>query len=198
MIICLMAPSAAGKSTLAKHLQARWSERFARVPVDWFFVPRRPAESVDDYLARPLAYDWPAVDRALAAHGPDRSTPDCDFATFTRRSEIGGLPIADAPILLLDGMRPHPRCDIVVTLQLDPATQQRRLVERDARWGTTVAARRAHLDATYRLGCRELARSFDLRLDAEDPIEENARRVVDLLGAREERAADDVCGDEEQ
>ena len=187
MIVSLMGPSTAGKSTLAKLLQARHPERFARVPVDFFFVPRPAETTMAAYLASPLHYDWAAVDRALAATGPLRSAPDCDFEQMIRRAEHGGLPIAEAPICLLDGMRPHPRSDRVIMLELEPDLQRRRLINRDARWGTAVAARTAHLAATFTAGCAELSRAPDLSLPAADPPEVNANRIINFLPASADR-----------
>lgn len=182
MIVCLMGPSASGKSTLAKYLEAQQPQRFARVPVDYFFVPRADNQTPAEYFASPLAYDWVAVDHALDTRiGEQRSTPDCDFERFVRRSQFGGLPIREAPVYVLDGMRPHPRCDFVVMFDLDSHEQRRRLIERDARWGTTVADRDENLAATFDAGCAELPRTPDLRLSATDSIERNAVRVIDAL-----------------
>lgn len=184
MIVCLMGPSTAGKSTLAKTLQQSDPEVFARVPVDFFFVPRPASVSIADYLARPFSYDWRALDRALSANGAQRSTPDADFERLVWRSDTGGLPLAQAPVYLLDGMRPHPRCEALVMLALDESDQRQRLIERDARWGTRVAERSAHLAATYEQGCSELPREPDLRLRATDPIEHNAQRIAELCLVR--------------
>lgn len=176
-----MGPAASGKSTLAKRLQEIHPKVFARVPVDFFFVPRAETTSMDDYLSRPFSYDWDAVDRVLTATGADRSTPDCDFSTFRWRAPAGGLPVASAPVMVLDGMRPHPRCELLIMLELDPDTQAERLQERDKRWGTTVAGRRAHLDATFTQGCAELPRNPDLRLDARAPIETTLETISERV-----------------
>ncbi|GAB3757606.1 hypothetical protein [Microlunatus parietis] len=181
MIICLMGPAGSGKSTLAKELERVRPERFARVPVDYFFVPRPATESMADYLARPFGYDWPAVDRALAATGPERSTPDCDFTAMRRRAPYGGLPIGPGPVAVLDGMRPHPRCDRLVLLELEPAEQCRRLVDRDRRWGTEVADRQDHLAATFRHGLAERPRDPDLRLSAAQPVDAMITTLLALL-----------------
>ena len=183
MIVCVMGPAGSGKSTLAKRLQELRPGRFARVPVDYFFVPREPGTTLRDYLARPFAYDWAALDHALAAQGERRSTPDCDFEELRRRSPSGGLPISTAPIMVLDGMRPHPRCDRLVLLDLDPAEQRRRLIARDRRWGTSVADRDDHLAATFRQGCAEAPHPPDLRLDATAPLEANAQTMIDFLAS---------------
>lgn len=137
--------------------------------------------STADYLSHPFAYDWSAVDRVMAARGAARSTPDCDFETFRWRSSSGGIPIAAAPILVLDGMRPHPACDFLVTLDLDRVTQVQRLRERDQRWGTQVADRRSHLDDTYAAGLAELPRPVDLLLPADAPIDRNAQKIIDAV-----------------
>lgn len=178
-----MGPSAAGKSTLAKSLQSMHPERFARVPVDFFFVPRPAEMTVSQYLAAPFTYDWDAVDRALARTGSGRRTPDCDFEQLTWRSEGGGLPIGVAPVYLLDGMRPHPRCEFLVMLDLDQREQRRRLVERDARWGSRVADRESHLASTFEAGCAELPREPDLHLSATAAVEANAATLVDALAS---------------
>lgn len=181
MIVCVMGPSAAGKSTLAKQLQQSRPEVFARVPVDFFFVPRSDEVSVAEYLSEPFGYDWEAVDRVLTAAGDERSTPDCDFETFRWRAPYGGPAVGSAPVSVLDGMRPHPRCELLIMLELDTATQTERLGDRDRRWGTSVADRRSHLDATFAAGCRELPRDPDLRLDAGAPIDDNVDAIVGLL-----------------
>lgn len=176
-----MGPAGSGKSTLAKSLEKLRPDLVARVPVDFFFAPRECSQSVSDYLARPFAYDWDAVDRAIAADGPQRSTPDCDFTEFRWRSPYGGLPIADATTLALDGMRPHPRCDLLILLDLDTTTQRERLIARDRRWNTSVAARTEHLTATFAAGIAELPRDPDLVLLATDPIDRNVDAIVRLL-----------------
>ncbi len=176
-----MGPAGSGKSTLAKRLQEVRPDLFARVPVDYFFVPRADGTSMTEFLAQPFGYDWAAVDHALTEVGERRSTPDCDFDTMRWRSPSGGLPIARAPILVLDGMRPHPRCDRLVVLELDPNEQRHRLADRDRRWGTRVAAREDHLAATYRQGCAEFPRPPDLRLNATDPIAATTQTLIDFL-----------------
>lgn len=186
-----MGPAGSGKSTLAKRLQETRPATFARVPVDFFFVPRDDETSIADYLSQPFAYDWESLDRAVGARGPLRSTPVCDFEDFRRRAPTGGLPIAAAPILVLDGMRPHPRCDFLVVLELDQGTQDQRLRDRDQRWGTQVADRRPHLDATYAAGLAEMPHSADLVLSANDSIDHNAKTITDHL-----RSAVDVTGAE--
>lgn len=177
-----MGPAGSGKSTLAKRLQGARPELFARVPVDYFFVPRADGTSMSEFLAQPFGYDWAAVDRALTEVGDRRSTPDCDFDTMRWRSPYGGLPIATAPIAVLDGMRPHPQCDRVVLLELEPDEQRRRLIDRDRRWGTRVAERGDHLAATFGQGCAELPRPPDLRLNAADPIDSLTEILTDYLG----------------
>lgn len=176
-----MGPSAAGKSTLAKHLESAFPERFARVPVDFFFIPRPAGQPLPAFLNEPLAYDWPLLDRALGQHGSERTTPTCDFEQMRRRSATGGLPIGEAPVYVLDGMRPHPACDVVMMLELDRSEQIRRLNDRDERWKTAVANRKAHLEATFRAGCAELVEEPTLRLQASGPLEQNAAQIIAAL-----------------
>lgn len=181
MLLSIMGPAASGKSTLAKRLQERRPDLVARVPVDFFFVPRPDHEPLAEYLDRPFCYDWPALDAALAADGTGRSSPDCDFGSLQWRAPTGGMPIATAPVYALDGMRPHPRSDRLVRLRLNAVTQRERLRERDVRWGSKVADRAGHLAATYDAGLCELPRTPDLTLDATAPIEENCEHILRLL-----------------
>lgn len=90
-----MAPAGAGKSTLAKELAGRNPELFARVPVDYFFVPRPKEMRLDQYLAQPLEYDWSALDEALASTGPSRTTPDCDVAVHVAFQDGPGSKFAE-------------------------------------------------------------------------------------------------------
>ena len=183
--VCLTGPSCAGKSTLAKTLARRRPDIAARVPVDHFFTPRPPGESLGDFLCRPLAYDWEALDRALASTGEAaRSSPVCDFSSFRRLSATGGIAIPAVPVLLLDGMRPHPRCDVLVVLELDDAEQRARLHERDQRWGTSVAEKLDHLRITYGQGQDEIGGDPDLLLDARAPLDLNVRRLEGLIDER--------------
>ena len=186
LLLSLVGSSGAGKSTLAKHLQARGEGRFVRVPVDFFLVPRGE-ESLAEYLDRPLSYDWAAIDRALAATGPARSAPDVDFETFRRRAPTGGPAIAEGRIAVLDWMRPHPRTDVLVIMELAPRVQRRRLRERDLRWGTAVGERRAHLAATYAQGRADLTRPADGVIDASDPIEVSVLEVLRAIRRHRDR-----------
>jgi energy-coupling factor transporter ATP-binding protein EcfA2 len=183
--VCLIGPSCAGKSTLAKTVAGRRPNVATRVPVDHFFAPRPPEETLRDFLCRPLAYDWEALDLALASTDvAARSSPVCDFKAFRRLALTGGMAIPAAPVLLLDGMRPHPRCDVLVVLELDDAQQRTRLHERDQRWGTSVADNLDHLRVTYSRGRDEINGDPDLLLDATDPLDHNARRLEGLIDER--------------
>jgi len=189
MLVCVVGPAAAGKSSLAKAVASLAPDVAARVPVDWFFVPRAPEQSLDAFWSQPLRYDWPLLDAAVAAEDPaHRSTPRCDFAEFRRTAEHGGLPIAHAPVYLLDGMRPHPRCDAVVLLTLDQQTQRARLTQRDREWGTNLAQRTSHLRITHEQGSADLAGPPDLVLDATAPLADNARTLLDHVTGRAGRA----------
>lgn len=176
-----MGPSASGKSTLAKELQRSFPARFARVPADFFIVPRPAGTTLEEFCSCPLDYDWPAVDRAIAAHGPGRSTPDFDFEAFTRVADTGGIEIAEAPVAVLDGMRPHPNADFTVMCELDPGEQQRRLASRDARWGTRVRNRSAQLTLTFEAGMSDLSGPADLVLPAEASVNLKVERIIQAL-----------------
>lgn len=181
MLVCVMGAAGSGKSTMAKRLETLRPELIARVPADFFFIPRPPDQSIEGYLAAPFSYDWAGIDRAVTAAGAERSSPDCDFTTFRRRSPHGGLPIGQGPVLVLDGMRPHPRCDLLVLLQIDAETQQQRLIDRNRQWGAAVATRTEHLAATFKTGITEMPRDPDLVLSATDPMEHNDAAVLQLI-----------------
>lgn len=181
VLMCLLGPAGSGKSTLAGRLEQLRPELVARVPVDFFFRPRAVGESLTAYFDRPFAYDWTHLDRALVADGSRRTTPDCDFTLFRWRAGHGGLPIGRAPVYALDGMRPHPRAELVVRLDIDGPTQIGRLRDRDMRWGSSVADRAEHLRRTNQAGSAELTRTPDLILSATDPVDDNAIRVLELL-----------------
>jgi thymidylate kinase len=183
--VCIMGPSCAGKSTLAKTLARRRPSVAARVPVDAFFVPRPPEEALGDFLKRPLDYDWDALDTALASTDISaRSSPVCDFKTFRRLAPTGGKAIPSVPVVLLDGMRPHPIRDVLVVLELDDAQQRARLQERDQRWGTSVADNLSHLRITYGQAQDDTNGDADLLLDATAPLDHNAARLERLIDER--------------
>lgn len=183
---CLIGPSCSGKSTLAKTLAPRRPNIAARVPVDHFFTPRPPEETLGDFLRRPFAYDWEALDRALAStYIAARSSPVCDFKTFRRLALIGGKAIPAVPVLLLDGMRPHHRRrDVLVVLELDDAQQWTRLHERDQRWGNVSRGQAGSPAHDVQPGPRRDQRRSVLLLDATAPLDHNARRLEELIDER--------------
>lgn len=179
LVVSICGPSNAGKSQLAKATAATLGEEVAsRVPVDYFFVPRGPDESLAAFHARPMRWDWPLLRQRFALPvGTATSTPDADFDAFRRNAEEGGLPFTIRPVMLCDAMAPVPGSDLVVVLEVPREERQRRIVERDARWGTRVADRMTHLDATWRetsVGLRP-----DLVLDGTLPL---TRLAADLAG----------------
>jgi hypothetical protein len=68
-------------------------------------------------------------------------------------------------------------------LGLDRHEQRRRLVERDARWGSRVADREANLESTFEAGCAELPREPDLHLSAATAAEANAATLAEALAS---------------
>lgn len=179
LVVSICGPSNAGKSQLAKATAVLLGETVAsRVPVDYFVVPRDQGESLAEFHARPMRWDWPLLSRRLALPmGTRTSTPDADFETFRRRGDVGGLPFAIRPVMLCDAMEPFPGSDLVVELDVPREERQRRIVERDARWGTRVADRIVHLDATWREASADVRP--DLTLDGTLPL---SRLAAELAG----------------
>ena len=115
MLICVTGPAAAGKSSLAKAVASLAPDVAARVPVDWFFVPRAPEQSLDDFWSQPLRYDWPLLDAALATEDPAHLTQrDREWGTdlaqrtahlrITHEQGLADLP--GPPDLVLDAAAP--------------------------------------------------------------------------------------------
>jgi hypothetical protein len=152
--------------------------------MDWYLVPRD--EPMAAWLRRPLAWDVDAVRALLAAPiGETRLTPPFDFETFTRSEGTGqrkAIPIR--PVMVLDAMAPWPGAGLSVWLDAPPPLRRRRIVARDARWGTRVIDRWQHLELTRR-HIEARAHRFDLTLDGEAPLEESAARVVAMLERRD-------------
>lgn len=182
-LVTIYGPAGAGKSELAKAVAARLGDGFAcRVPTDHFFVPRQPAEPLERYLARPLAWDWALLRERLALPvGTEATTPDADFATFLRVAETGGRPMPIRPVMIMDAMAPYPDADIVVRVEAPDAVRRARIVERDARWGTRVQERWSHLEATWRA---VTAGPPHLVLDGTRPLEANVGMLLDLINDR--------------
>lgn len=189
LTVSMTGPTAVGKSQLAKLTAALLSDAVAsRVPADYFLVPRPDDVPIGDFLRRPIAWDWPLLDRLLAQPlGTEATTPDVDFATFARRSATGGLPVVVRPVMLVDAMVPYPRADLVIRLDAPADVRRQRLAERDLRWGTKVIDRWEQLELAES-SARSVPRPPDLSLDGERPLPENAGRVIELIHhARTER-----------
>src|SRR5918994_472972 len=73
LTVSMTGPTAVGKSQLTKLTAALLSDAVAsRVPADYFLVPRPDDVPIGDFLRRPIAWDWPLLDRLLAQPLGDR------------------------------------------------------------------------------------------------------------------------------
>jgi uridine kinase len=183
LVLSLCGPSGSGKSQLAKALVAELGEMVcARIPTDYFLLPAE--EPLTSYFAKPLRYDWPLLDAALALPlGTATSTPDFDFNTFQRRDVTDGLPFTIRPLMVTDAMVPYPCADAVVLVSVPDDVRRDRLVRRDAIWSTQVIDRWHNLELTR----GELAAPDfrpDLKLSGEVALAENARRLAKWLRER--------------
>ena len=176
-VVSICAPSSAGKSQLAKALvQVLGEEIAARVPVDYFFVPRPEGMSIGQFLATPLQWDWPLLAARLALPtGTFTSTPNADFEAFRRRGDDGGLSFTIRPVMICDAMAPYPESDLVVMLEVPDDVRRTRLADRDRRWGTGVAGRWQHLEVTWHYAPKGL--HPDLVLDGTAPLATTASRL---------------------
>lgn len=186
LVVSICGPSGAGKSQAAKIVaRALGEEHASRVPTDMFLVPRRARESLEAYFSRPMRWDWALLAARLALpFGTATTTPDVDFTAFQRRSDEGGYGFVVRPVMLVDAMGPYPQSDVVVLLEVPREERERRIVERDGRWGTRVADRLLHLDVTWRdasMGLRP-----DMVLDGTMPPD---RLAADLATAIRRRDA---------
>jgi uridine kinase len=180
LVVTIVGAAGAGKSVLAKAVANALGDHVAaRVPADYFFVPRALDESLATFLARPLAWDWPLLAQRLALpFGSVTSTPDVDFDAFLRRAGTGGIPLPIRPVMLVDAMGPYPEADVIVRLDVPAEVRRQRIVMRDERWGTRVQDRWAHLEATWQATTLGVP---DLVLDGTRPLERNARAVLSIL-----------------
>jgi uridine kinase len=180
-VVSIAGAAGSGKSQLALAVVALLGEDVAaRVPMDWYIVPRDLPMAA--WLEQPLGYDVEAVRALLSAPvGPTRLTPPFDFETFTRSETTGqrkAIPIR--PVMVLDAMAPWPDADLSVLVDAPAAVRHRRIVDRDARWGSRVIDRWDHLELARR-HIEGQAHRFDLILDGEAPLRANAARIVEAL-----------------
>ncbi len=140
-VISICGGAGSGKSQLAKAVASRLgSDRCSRVPTDYFL--RSATQPLADYLLAPLEYDWDLLGRVLALPpGTETSTPDFDFETFQRRSQLGGRKLTIREVMLIDSMPPYPQSDLVILISAPSEMRRMRLMSRDQVWGTAVAKR---------------------------------------------------------
>lgn len=188
-LVTIYGAAGSGKSVLAKAVVETLGEAIAaRVPTDYFFVPREPNEPLPAYLAKPLAWDWDLLRERLSLPiGTDATTPDADFEAFTRIAASGGRPLSIRSVMLLDAMAPFPEADLAVRLDVPAAVRRERIISRDERWGTRVRDRWAHLEETWHAVPEVVP---DLVLDGTCPMEDNVAALVAMIlgkGKRERR-----------
>lgn len=108
LIVSIVGPSGAGKSQLAKLTQSVLGDDIAaRIPTDYFFIPRPAHIPLDAFLKRPLRYDWELLRSLLRQPiGTPEETPDVDFTGFIRISDLGGRPFTVRPAMITDAMAP--------------------------------------------------------------------------------------------
>jgi uridine kinase len=189
-ILSICGPSGAGKSQLAKALVRLLGEAVcARVPTDYYLLPAEGSR--ESQLRLPVHYDWPLLDRDLAApDGTVLSTPDFDFESFVRRAERGERSFRASRVMVLDGMYPYVKADAVMLLQVPPLIRRARISERDRGWGTAVAARWEQLEQS-RMYLEGLGVAYDLVLPGTDAPAVNAAAIAALI-ARTQSKSDDV------
>lgn len=192
LVVSICGPSNAGKSQLAKATAAGLGDAVAsRVPVDYFFIPRKPDVPLDIFFTRPMRWDWELLRRRLALPlGTGTSTPDADFDAFFRRADDGGVPFHIRPVMLADAMEPFPGSDMVVLLNVQNHVRRQRILERDQRWGTRVAERLTHLDATWNRVSGTI--SPDLVMDGTRPLPDLATELTEAI--RQHMASDEKAG----
>lgn len=179
ILVTICGPTGSGKSQLANATAAVLGNNYAsRVPTDYFLIPRRPDQSIGEFHAAPLAWDWALLHQRLDMRtGSATSTPDMDFETFHRRSDVEGIPFIIRDVMICDAMAPVPGADIVVRIDVPDEERRRRLRERDARWGTRVHDRQDRLDSTWNAVSDVHP---DVVIDGTESLEQNA---VHLAGA---------------
>lgn len=154
------------------------------MPTDYFFMPRLNAMPMATFDRLPLRYDWELIASLLALPiGTHVSTPDAEFTTFTRKENSGGRTFVIRPVMLLDAMVPFPHANLFVRIEVLDDVRLHRIHERDIRWGSDVAQRTGHLDATWKSAQSETIVP-DLVIDGMMPITENAARLAAFIRER--------------
>jgi thymidylate kinase len=175
-LVTIFGAAGSGKSVVAKAVADALGESFAaRVPTDYFLLPRRADERLERYLERPLRWDWPLLRERLALPiGTQSTTPDVNFETFTRIAASGGRSMPIRSVMIVDAMAPFPGADLVVRLDVPDAERRDRIAARDERWGTRVRDRWAHLQLTWSSVPHHQP---DMVLDGTQPIERSVTEV---------------------
>jgi len=114
--------------------------------------------------------------------GTETSTPDFDFETFQRRSQLNGRDLTVREIMLIDSITPYPRSDLVILISVPSEIRRARVMSRDRVWGTQVAKRWANLELTWEQAQGRLAH-VDLELDGRLSLDLNAADLAERLRA---------------
>ncbi len=180
--VTIFAPSGCGKSQLAKATAEQLGTDLAtRVPTDYFFMPRPAAMPMAKFDCLPLRYDWALIASLLALPiGTQVSTPDAEFTTFTRQADSGGRAFVIRPVMLFDAMVPYPNADLFVRVDVPGSVRLERIQDRDIRWGSNVAQRTGHLDATWK-SAQSHSIVPDLVIDGMMPLTENAALLAAFI-----------------
>ena len=180
IIVSICGPSNAGKSQLAKAVAVAVGEHCcARIPTDYFLnLPSAPGPCTPT----PITYDWALLDQIVDQPlGTTVTTPDVDFDRLVRRAPAGGLAFVVRPILVTDAFVPHPAATVRIRLTASASVRRARIIARDARWGARVVERWDLLEHTWD-DVASRSDHWDLRLSGEEPIEDNAALIAELVG----------------
>lgn len=121
------------------------------------------------------------IEAALQAQdGQQIAIPDYDFINFQRLTLSGGRSFVMRPIVIIDGMIPYPKANVVVLLTAPDAERRRRIIARDKLWKTQVIRFWDQHQRTLAY-LKSLPVRFDLVLDGLLPAEQNAKRVLAFL-----------------
>ena len=182
LVVSIVGPSGAGKSQLAKRAQSVLGDDIvARIPTDYFFVPRPSNMPLTTFLKQPLRYDWELLRSSLREPiGTPVETPDADFAGFSRISDAGGLPFTIRPVMITDAMARFPDADLLVMLDAPGGVRRDRIEARDVRWGTSVLVNWEHLEMTWTESRAGLP-APDLTLNGSRSLSLNADALARLI-----------------